>query len=141
MIACPEPSCTVTRATPGALAGHLVEDHAIASSVALTRAREAESGPLPPSRTEPAAPAVTPPAWDFSAAVRAFKREWLTARLTEVGGCHTTLAKRLGIHRPNVLRLLRELAIDVPRTVPVPKAVPRCARCRQPGHYAKTCRA
>ena len=53
MIPCPEAPCTATRATPGALAAHLVDDHLISATVALQRAREAESGPLPPSRTDP----------------------------------------------------------------------------------------
>ena len=49
-------------------------------------------------------------------AVATFKREWLTARLIEHGGCRTSAAKATGLQRTYLVRLLREFGIVVPRT-------------------------
>lgn len=52
------------------------------------------------------------PIW--SDALRAFKRELLGRTLIETGGNRTAAARRPGLQRTYLLRLIRDLAVDVP---------------------------
>ena len=66
----------------------------------------------------PAHPKARPrPAGAWHQDVRALKRQLLTARLAEHGNNRTHGARSLGLSRTYLVRLLRELELDLPPAV------------------------
>ena len=58
--------------------------------------------------------AAAEPAGGYAEAVRAFKRGLLRDALARSGGSRTAAARALGLHPSNLMRMIRELGIDVP---------------------------
>jgi transcriptional regulator with PAS, ATPase and Fis domain len=58
----------------------------------------------------------------YAAAVRAFKRRLLHDALAASGGSRTGAARALGLHPSNLMRMIRELGIDVPAPARSPGA-------------------
>jgi DNA-binding NtrC family response regulator len=48
----------------------------------------------------------------YGDALRAFKISLVTAALREAGGNRARAAQRLGVHRSNLVRMIRELGVD-----------------------------
>ena len=53
----------------------------------------------------------------YRQAKRDFVREYLTLALRSYGGCHTRTAEAIGLSRMQLIALIREHRIRVPRTV------------------------
>ena len=56
-----------------------------------------------------------PPSGSYAASVRAFKAELVAAALDAAGGNRAEAARRLGVHRSNLVRMIRELGVESPR--------------------------
>ena len=67
--------------------------------------------PLPEGVTEVSEVAATIPWRDT---VNAFKRRLVEHALAVTGGNRTTAARILGVHRPYLLHLIRDLGVDAP---------------------------
>jgi Nif-specific regulatory protein len=65
------------------------------------------------------------PVQTYHEAVAAFKREVLRHALTAHGGNRTRAARALGLQRTYLLRLIRDLHLNIPRS-------PRDYRAREP---------
>ena len=109
---------------------------AICGSPATSYGVDGRSGQLGPSpvrsraRMEPSGtPSGPPPGPEpvprgYHEAVRAFKKKFLYEMLAEHGGNRTHTARTLGLQRTYLLRLIRELGLDMP---PPRRSTARCA--------------
>jgi transcriptional regulator with PAS, ATPase and Fis domain len=88
------------------------------------------SGSVEPSELSPRIRArEAPTARGYSTAVRAFKQQLIRDALVRADGSRSAAARALGVHPTNLMRMIRELEIDVPAA----RGAERDARATLPG--------